>query len=170
MYDDLIERDPKMRKIREESRLKGQVEALQRTLVSIIRRRYPPLTELAQERVVRITKPDTLDLLLEQVDAAPDEAATHLILSLIAEGKAVTVVPLNKELTTQEAADILNVSRPHLVKLLERGEIPFAKTGTHRRIRFSDLMKYKEHRDFERRRGMAELTQLSQELGLYNIH
>jgi len=86
----------------------------------------------------------------------------------LAQGRAVTIVPLNRELTTQQAADILNVSRPYLIKLLEQGEIPFARTGTHRRIRVDDLMEYKKRRDAERRRGMAELTQMSQELGLYN--
>jgi len=86
----------------------------------------------------------------------------------LAHDRVVTVVPVNKELTTQEAADILNVSRPYLIKLLEQGDIPFTKTGTHRRIRFSDLMEYKKHRDSERRKGLEELTQLSQELGLYN--
>ncbi len=85
----------------------------------------------------------------------------------LAHGQAVTIVPLNKELTTQEAADILNVSRPHLVKLLERGDIPFMKVGTHRRIRFSDLLDYKQQRDRKRRSSLADLTQLSQELGLY---
>ena len=83
-------------------------------------------------------------------------------------GRAIFIVPGNKELTTQEAADILNVSRPYLVKLLEQGEIPFVKTGTHRRIRFSDLMRYKKHRDAERHRKLTELTQMSQELGLYD--
>ena len=83
-------------------------------------------------------------------------------------GKAVTIVPINKELTTQEAADILNVSRPYLVKLLEEGKIPYGMVGTHRRIRFSDLMEYKKRRDAERSRGLAELTQMSQELGLYD--
>jgi excisionase family DNA binding protein len=86
----------------------------------------------------------------------------------LAHDRVVTVVPVNKELTTQEAANILNVSRPYLIKLLEQGDIPFTKTGTHRRIQFSDLMEYKKHRDSERRKGLAELTQLSQELGLYN--
>ena len=89
------------------------------------------------------------------------------IVHQLAQGKAVTVVPLKKELTTQEAADILNVSRPYLIKLLDQGEIPFVKTGTHRRIRFSDLMEYKQRHDAERRRGLAQLTQMSQEMGLY---
>lgn len=83
-------------------------------------------------------------------------------------GKAITVVPINKELTTQEAADLLNVSRPFLVKLLEEGKIPFAMVGTHRRIRFSDLIEYKKRRDTERSRALTELTRMSQEMGLYD--
>ena len=72
------------------------------------------------------------------------------VVSHLTHGRAVTVVPLNKEVTTQEAADILNVSRPYLVKLLEQGDIPFIKVGAHRRIRLEDLMEYKERRDAER--------------------
>ncbi len=83
-------------------------------------------------------------------------------------GKAITIVPISKELTTQEAADILNVSRPYLVKLLEEEKIPFVKVGTHRRVRFSDLMDYKKHRDAERSKGLAEITQMSQDFGLYD--
>lgn len=90
------------------------------------------------------------------------------IVSHLAHGRAVTVVPINKEVTTQEAADILNVSRPYLVKLLEQGDIPFIKVGAHRRIRLDDLMEYKERRDAERDKALAELTQLSQDLGLYD--
>jgi excisionase family DNA binding protein len=86
----------------------------------------------------------------------------------LARGNAVAIVPLSKELTTQEAADILNVSRPYLIKLLEQGDIPFVKTGTHRRVRLSDLLAYKRIRDAERRRGLARLTQMSQEMGLYD--
>ncbi len=86
----------------------------------------------------------------------------------LSEGQVVTLVPVNKELTTQEAANILNVSRPYLVKLLERGEIPYTKTGTHRRVRFSDLMAYKRERDDRRSEGLDVLTRMSEDLGLYD--
>ena len=69
--------------------------------------------------------------------------------------------------TTQEAADLLNVSRPHLIKLLEEGAINFERVGTHRRIRFEDLMEYKHKRDNERRKALKKLTQMAQEAGLY---
>lgn len=69
------------------------------------------------------------------------------ILAALAEGNAVKVVPIHAELTTQEAADLLNVSRPHMIKLLESGEISYHKTGKHRRVRFADLMDYKARRD-----------------------
>jgi excisionase family DNA binding protein len=84
------------------------------------------------------------------------------------QGDAVAIYPVHKELTTQQAADLLNVSRQYLVRLLEEGKIPYTKTGTHRRIRFSDLMAYKAQRDAERRRQLDELAQLSQDLGLYH--
>ncbi|WP_166364224.1 helix-turn-helix domain-containing protein [Pseudomonas akapageensis] len=86
------------------------------------------------------------------------------ILGEIAIGNAVKVVPIHAELTTQEAADLLNVSRPHLVKLLEEGALLFTKTGRHRRVRFSDLMAFKQRRDEDSRQAMESLTQLDQEL------
>jgi excisionase family DNA binding protein len=99
------------------------------------------------------------------------ESVFHILRQVVhqlAQGKAVSIVPVGQELTTQEAADILNVSRPYLVKLLEQGDIPFTRTGTHRRVRFGDLMAYKQQRDSERRRALAELTQMSQDMGLYD--
>lgn len=98
-------------------------------------------------------------------------SALRLLLSILGElatGNAVQVVPVQAELTTQEAANILNVSRPHMVKLLEDGELPFHKTGRHRRIFFADLMKFKEMRKRESIQAMHELTELYQELETYN--
>lgn len=99
----------------------------------------------------------------------PREAAVLLakILGFLANGEGVNVIPDTAELTTQQAAELLNVSRPHLIKLLESGGIPFRLVGTHRRVRFRDLREYKSRDDLARRRAADELTQLTQELGLY---
>ncbi|MGD8204114.1 helix-turn-helix domain-containing protein [Pantoea sp. FN0305] len=86
----------------------------------------------------------------------------------LAEGNAVQVVPIHAELTTQKAANILNVSRPHMVKLSESGTLPFHKTGRHRRVLFSDLMQYKEKRAKESNKALQELADQSQELGFIN--
>lgn len=86
------------------------------------------------------------------------------ILSELADGNAVKVVPIHAELTTQEAADLLNVSRPHLVKLLESGELPFHKAGKHRRVRFSDLMAYKSEQEKRSSAAMEELAAQAQAL------
>jgi excisionase family DNA binding protein len=88
------------------------------------------------------------------------------ILAELADGNAVKVVPVHAELTTQEAADLLNVSRPHLIKLLEDGQLLFHRTGKHRRVRFADLMQFKESRDQASDRAMEELSRQSQELGM----
>jgi len=88
------------------------------------------------------------------------------ILVEMAQGNAVTIVPTHAELTTQEAANILNVSRPHLVKLLESGEISFTKAGTHRRVRYQELMSYKETRMKESIDALAELSAQAQELDM----
>jgi excisionase family DNA binding protein len=99
----------------------------------------------------------------------PREAAVLLaqVLGYLANGEGVNVMPDSAELTTQQAAEFLNVSRPYLIKLLESEQIPFRRVGTHRRIRFRDLRLYKSQDDLKRRQAADELTQLSQELGLY---
>jgi len=85
----------------------------------------------------------------------------------IAQNRPVAVLACARELTTQQAADLLNVSRPFLVKqLLDTGQIPFSMTGAHRRIGLDDVMAYKRQRDVERRQVLRELSQLSQQLGL----
>ena len=88
------------------------------------------------------------------------------ILTEMAQGNAVTVMPMNAELTTQEAAEFLNVSRPFIVKQIEAGTIPHRKVGTHRRIRVEDLLKYKKQIDQARNQTLDELTTESQKLGL----
>ena len=72
-----------------------------------------------------------------------------------------------KLLTSQQAADLLGVSRQYLVQLLERGDLPFTKAGTHRRVQVKDLMAYKQHWDAERRAALNRLVELSEEFGLY---
>lgn len=84
----------------------------------------------------------------------------------LAEGNAVKIVPVHAELMTQQAADLLGVFRPHLVKVLEDGELPFHKTGKHRRVRFDDLMQFKARRDQISEHAMAELAEQAQELGM----
>lgn len=90
------------------------------------------------------------------------------ILSILSKGGSMTIIPMEKELTTQQAADILNVCRPYLVKLLEKNEIPFRKVGSHRKILMRDLIAYKDRVKINRKEKLSELVNLSQELGLYD--
>lgn len=88
------------------------------------------------------------------------------ILSEVSKGNAIRVMPHKAELSTQQAANILNVSRPYLVKLLEQGDIEFKKTGTHRRILAEHVIEYKEQIDSARSKTLDELAELSQEHGM----
>lgn len=86
----------------------------------------------------------------------------------LADGQAVTVAPLDTLLTTQEAADILGISRPTLVKLLERGEIDFTKPGLHRKVKLADLLAYQQRQRQRRRELLASLTAEAAEAGEYS--
>ncbi len=88
------------------------------------------------------------------------------MLGSLAQGKAVAIMPKELDITTQEAAMFLNVSRPFLVRLLEEGKIPFHKVGTHRRMRFEDIVKYKEGRQKISKDALQKLADQAQELGM----
>ncbi len=91
-------------------------------------------------------------------------AALQAVVRDMAQGLTITLIPHDKELTTKEAADILNVSRPFLVKLLDRGDVPYHRVGTHRRLRVEDVLAYRELRAARRREKLRELTELSEQL------
>ena len=89
-------------------------------------------------------------------------------MEILTRGDAVTVVPVGKELTTQQAADMLNISRQFLIRLLDEGKLPYSKTGKHRRLKIEDVLAYKEKRSKERRAGLRKLSELTQEFGGYD--
>ena len=121
--------------------------------------------KLTQERLVRLRASEGDG----DVEVAIPAEAFHLlvrVLTHMANGDAVSVVPVHAELTTQQAAELLNVSRPHVIKLLDQGDIPHRKVGSHRRVALTDLLAYRD-KDQARRKGLLdELTREAQELGL----
>jgi len=142
---------------------------------------YQELPDLEAAQLARVSAAELSQLLSEQPDTdrasvkmnghdliLPRQAISLLrdVLADMAQGNAVTIVPMHAEMTTQQAANILNVSRPYLVKLLERGELSYTKVGTHRRIRFEDLMVYKQKMKQQSTQAMDELVEEAQEHGM----
>lgn len=132
-----------------------------RTAVDAVR----SLVSERRPTVIRLRAPDSV----EDVEVTLPGEALHLlvrVLTHMANGHAVTVLPIQAELTTQQAADLIGVSRPYLVRLLEEGKIPFHKVGTHRRVRAVDVMEYKASRADKSRELLDELSRDAQELGI----
>ena len=103
-----------------------------------------------------------------QVIAIPAPAVSLLceILAELANGRVVTVAAPHSELTSQQAADLLNVSRPYLVGLLEKRSIPFRRVGNRRRVRLTDVLAYRRREELERQRILDELTAEAEHLGI----
>lgn len=130
----------------------GLAKETSRVLASRLKKGAPMKLRLDDEEMVKLP--------------APAAALLLRILEEMARGNAVTITPVHAELTTQEAADMLNMSRPSLIQLLEEGKIEYRRVGTHRRVRFEALMKYKRRLDKERRKVLEELAAYDQELGV----
>jgi excisionase family DNA binding protein len=120
------------------------------------------LTRIAGQRrpVARLVAPDGSEVEIP----ASAFAALRAVVRDMAQGLTITLIPHDKELTTKEAADILGVSRPFLVQLLDRGEIPYHRVGTHRRLRVEDVLGYRELRAKRRREQLRKLTELSEQV------
>lgn len=116
-------------------------------------------------------------LMAEDNDGAADAAITlpasifRMLVKMLVEmgnGNTVALVPVNAELTTQQAADLLNVSRPHLIKLLNDGELACRMVGTHRKLKAKDVLNYRDRTAHARADSLRKLTELDEELGLYD--
>lgn len=136
----------------------AQVAALSKMLEGMVRtpKRRAPKCQLVGPKGESIDLPESVFYVLERV------------VEVLARGDSITVVPVGREVTTQQAADLLNVSRQYLVRLLDEGRIAFRKTGKHRRLRIEDVLAFKEKRDEERRAGVRVLSQMTQEFGGYD--
>lgn len=116
-------------------------------------------------------KPNVVKIKIQENDefvTVPGKALELLfdILSNMAEGKSITLIPSEAEVSTQQAADLLNVSRPHVVKLLEQGLIPYKKVGSHRRVLLEDLVAYEAKQKDQRTASLKHLAQQAQDLSL----
>ena len=127
------------------------------TLSQILAHVHSPMTEIEiEETKEKLQIPSrALELLNE-------------ILKAMSQGTPISIVPIATEVTTQKAAEILGCSRPHLVKLLENGELDFFKVGKHRRIKFEDVVSYKQKIKAEQKRRLVEMMHNDEELGVYD--
>lgn len=153
-FEDLIRR---MTPVAAPPEQQAQVAALSRALDGIAHApKRAPKCQLVGPDGHAIPIPPSVFFVLERVA------------DVMARGDSITVVPVGREVTTQQAADLLNVSRQYLVRLLDEGRIPFRKTGKHRRVRIEDVLSFKETRDKDRRAGLRELSRMTEELGGYD--
>ena len=131
---------------------------------------------------------ESLDSLLALLTAAEAPSTTltgpngeHLVLppevfevlrdvvTAMAQGQAVTIAPVHQRLTTQEAADLLGISRPTFVKLLEDGEMPYEQPGRHRRVLLSDVLAYRQRRSVQAREALDRMVEIADESGMYEL-
>ena len=127
------------------------------TLSQILDHVHSPMTEIEiEETKEKLQIPSSALTLLNE------------ILKAMSQGKPISIVPVATEVTTQKAAEILGCSRPHLVKLLESGELDFFKVGKHRRIKFEDVVNYKQKLKAEQKRRLVEMMHNDEELGGYD--
>lgn len=94
-------------------------------------------------------------------------AALRNVVEAMSNGQAVTIAPVHQRLTTQEAADLLGISRPTFVKLLDSGEIPFEQPGRHRRVRLASVLAYRQRRSSQRRESLDRMVEIADESGMY---
>ena len=138
-----------------------------------------------QEQKVAMESYDALVSMLEELDTENPEIeieetfekiriplnALKLLAKILEEtskGRLVSIVPIATEMTTQAAAELLGCSRPHLIKLLEKGVIQFTKIGKHRRIRYEDIVKYKKEMKERQKQLLIEIMKSDEETGLYD--
>jgi excisionase family DNA binding protein len=122
------------------------------------------LRRLIQRGEARLVGPDGREIAIPE----PVHELLLMILKDLQAGKAISVVPEHQQLTTQRAANILGVSRPFLVKLVENGDIPFHMVGSHRRIYLRDLLDYKRRRDAARHGAINDMARSEMEAGTYD--